>query len=310
MNSASRQDGAPLGVVVVSLIGGKALRNCLSRVAEMQLPCIVMLGAGDDKAELQSDYPEATLIDWSGQPVPVRRKQGVELIDTPIVALIEDSSLPEPGWQDAIMACFTDIDTAAAGGPVCLDSALGSAYLALGCGEYGRFHPRRFPSLAYSEPREAGILPVTRLPGNNLAYRRDHLMAIIRDSQQGLIEGSVNEQLLAAGRTIVMNPAMSVRYAHKDRHGASLNTRFQHGRLFASNRVEDTPAVARLSWALKSAALPFLLTARGVSSMRYAVNPSRWLPVTAWIFMMETGWALGECTGYLFGRGKSLEAWS
>lgn len=311
MNDVHHKAGAELGVVLVSLIGGDALRNCLSRVLKNGVPCVVMLGEHDDDISvLQNSNPSVQFIASDGQPVPVRRQRGVQLLDTRIVALVEDSSLPDAGWEAAVIESFVDEKTAAAGGPVCLADTLSGAYLALGCGEYGRFHPRRFPLLATGSAQQNGLLPVTRVPGNNLAYRRDVLLPLIKNEAQGLIEGAINDRLMEAGWRLVMNPAMTVSYAHADRHGASLKTRFQHGRLFAGNRVEGSSWSVRAIWTIKSAVLPFLLTLRGISSMRYAVKPSRWLVVALWIFLMESAWSLGEATGYLRGRGRSLEAWS
>lgn len=299
-----------LGVVVVSLIGGEALSRCLARIVEMQLPCLVMPAGQEDIAGLRKAYPTVRFADVTGQPVPVRRQLGVQMMETPVVALLEDSSIPGPRWENAVLECFRDAGTAAAGGPVSLSDGLSSPGLALGCGEYGRFHPARFPQLAAGPERAAGVLPVTRLPGNNLAYRREAVLPLLNEDSKGLIEGIVNDRLREAGYAIVMQPAMQVSYAHEDRHGAQLTTRFQHGRLFAGNRVESAPLMERLVWAAKSAVLPLLLTARGLSSMRHAVRKSRWPLVAVWIFLMESAWSLGECTGYLRGRGRSLEAWS
>ncbi len=310
MSATGRQDENALGVVVVSLIGGDALRHCLSRITEMDVPCVVMPGGQDDVADLKRRFPSARFAGISGQPVPVRRLLGVQMMETPIVAIVEDSSVPGTGWESAVLDCFRDAGTAAAGGPVCLAGSLAGPYLALGCGEYGRFHPARYSLLGTGPVRNNGILPVTRLPGNNLAYRRDILLQLVKDDPQGLIEGSVNDRLREMDFSIVIHPAMSVSYAHEDRHGAQLKTRFQHGRLFAGNRVENTPLPERITWALKSAVLPLLLTARGISSMRFAVSKSRWPLVIMWIFLMESAWSMGELTGYLRGRGSSLEAWS
>ncbi|NOY17718.1 MAG: hypothetical protein GXP23_12530 [Gammaproteobacteria bacterium] len=311
MNEENHQDEAVLGIVIVSLIGGDALRNCLLRIMETEAPCVVMLGtAEEDITGLRKAFPSVRFVTSAGEPVPVRRQHGVQMLDTSLVALIEDSSLPETGWEKAVVNSFVDEKTAAAGGPVQLTDTLAGSYLALGCGEYGRFHPRRFTLLATGSVLQDGLLPVIRLPGNNLAYRRDILLPLIKDEAQGLIEGEVNNRLLEKGWMIVMNPAMTVSYAHADMHGARLKTRFQHGRLFAGNRVEGSSWQVRVIWAMKSAVLPFLLTLRGMSSMRYAVKPSRWPVVASWIFMMESAWALGEAIGYLRGVGHSLEAWS
>jgi hypothetical protein len=107
-----------------------------------------------------------------------------------------------------------------------------------------------------------------------------------------------------------MHPAMTVTYTVMDRYGARLKTRFNHGRLFAGNRVAGQNRKARISWLLKSMLLPPVLTLRGWSNMTNAVELIAWPKVMAWIFLMETAWSVGEAVGYLKGVGHSLDTWN
>jgi hypothetical protein len=151
------------------------------------------------------------------------------------------------------------------------------------------------------------LLPVSRLPGNNLAYRREILLQEM--GVFGLIEGQVNEQLISCGFPLYLLPAMKVKYSMMDSNAIRLKTRFQHGRLFAGNRVAGQARKIRIGWFLKALLLPVVLTARGWSSMTRAVEPRAWLRVLVWISILETAWAAGEAFGYLKGTGHSLEAW-
>jgi hypothetical protein len=245
--------------------------------------------------------------------VPMARKRGVELTSGEIVALLEDTTLPTPGWHGAVAAAFAEPGVVAVGGPVVLSPKLDGKFLALGCVEYGRFHPDRFillgDELAEGETSDKGLLPVTRLPGNNLAYRREPLLGVMGENEYGLIEGEINEQLKVRGFKLYMHPAMLATYSMMDVHGVHLKTRFNHGRLFAGNRVAGQGWRTRVSWFLKSLLLPVLLTVRGWSSMTRAVESVAWPKVIAWIILMETAWSIGEAVGYLMGPGRSLDKW-
>jgi hypothetical protein len=299
-----------ISVIVVSLVGGDSLIEMLQSVKAVKGECLVLLSSSkNDIATLQKQFPTVQFVSRDELSVPMARKRGVELASGNVVALLEDTSLPADGWYEAVTEAFSESDVIAVGGPVVLSSKLGGSYLALGCGEYGRFHPDRFSLMAKGEVMNNALLPVARLPGNNLAYRREPLLNVLCDKEHGLIEGEINEQLKANGEKLYMQPAMLVTYSMMDAHGARLKTRFNHGRLFAGNRVAGQGWKTRISWFVKSLLLPAVLSLRGWSSMTHAVDKLAWPKVMLWVFLMETAWAMGEAVGYLRGVGSSLEAW-
>ncbi len=307
-----------LSIVVVSLVGGDALINHLESLTDVPGECLVLVdGTKNNIMNMQKQFPSMHFIERNNMTVPMARKHGVELSTGGIVALLEDTSLPTSGWYDAISAAFSGAEVLAVGGPVVLSPKLGGRFLALGCGEYGRFHPDRYTQLVDglsdeqvdNEAHKNGMLPVTRLSGNNLAYRSDQLLKYLAGSEQGLIEGQINELLKADGYKLYMHPTMSVTYAMMDKHGARLNTRFNHGRLYAGNQIACKGMSRRIICFMKSMILPVVLTVRGWSSMTSAVESVSWPKVMVWIFLMETAWSIGEAVGYLKGAGRSLEAW-
>lgn len=299
-----------ISIIIVSLVGGEALVGVLQSVQVIKGERLVMLDVSKNNITvLQQQFPDVQFVSRDKLSVPMARKRGVEMSNGNVVALLEDTSLPATGWYEAVAAAFAKSDVIAVGGPVNLSSKLGGSYLALGCGEYGRFHPDRFALMAEGEVVNSNLLPVARLPGNNLAYRREPLMDILRDKEHGLIEGEINEQLKTNGKKLYMLPAMLVTYSMMDAHGARLKTRFSHGRLFAGNRIAGQNWNTRISWFIKSMLLPAVLSLRGWSSMVSAVRPMAWPKVMVWIFLMETAWSIGEAVGYLNGIGKSMEAW-
>lgn len=297
-----------IAIVVVVLVGGEALTACLARLAPWHGRCHVVLNAASEVAGWRGRFPNVHFLAGEGQPVPLRRKQGVDAAHGEFVALLEDTTLPDPGWLVAACATFVDERVAAVAGPVRIDPKLRGRYQALACTEYGRYHATQFPRLALNEP-SGGVQAVSRLPGNHLAYRRADLLAVLDGGASGLIEGEVNTALQSQGRLLAYQPGMAACYAAADRHGASLGTRMQHGRIYASQRAAGRGVTERLVLLVKALLLPAVLSARGLSGMLHAVKPAAWPSTALWIVLMESAWAAGEARGYAAGAGRSMEAW-
>ena len=299
------------GIVVVALVGGDALAACLDSVGRWQDRCVVVLGENMEEAAVwQARFPVPRFVEGKGLSVPMRRERGIAAVRGRLVAMLEDTSLPVPGWLEAVGEAFADDRVAAAAGPVRIDPLLGGRYRALACNEYGKFHPGSFPRLALAAAAANGTQPVSRLPGNNIAYRREPLQSILNGSDHGLVEGEVNASLVEHGFTLALQPRMGVVYAAADRYGAQLTTRLRHGRLYAGSRAASLGLPTRLIWSLAAlSVLPAVLCARSLSSMTRAVPPAAWPATAFWICAMECAWALGESIGYLAGAGRSIEAW-
>jgi hypothetical protein len=269
-----------------------------------------MLGENMGRAESwQPRHPAVRFSQGEGLTVPMRRQRGVESTQAELVALLEDTSVPVPGWLEALCDAFTSEKVAAAGGPVRVDPALDPRSQALACTEYGRFHPDRFARLALGPPDARGTQAASRLPGNNLAYRRSTLLPLLAESDHGLLESEVNGILMARGLCLAYQPRMAVVYSAPDPLGIRLGTRLHHGRLYAGQRSAGWSHAARLAWVAGSLLLPAMLCARSLAAMTRAVRPAAWPQTAFWICLMESAWAAGEAIGYLAGGGRSLEAW-
>ncbi len=309
-----------LTVVVIPLLGGDELAACLDSLPlrDGGMECVVVLRddmTAHSTVSWTGRYPSVTFLDGGARPVPLRRQLGVEAARGAVVALIEDTTRPDPGWCDAIRAAFADPSVAAAGGPVRIAAGLPSRFQALGWSEYGTFQAKRFLRLAVDAAERGDKLAagrpigVTRLPGNNIAFRRAALHDLLRPGGIGLVEGEVCDALRARGHRLLCQPAMSVTYAAPDRHGAALATRLRHGRIYGAARVEGRGWMRRFAFAAKAMLLPGVLSARTLSAMGGGVRPAAVPSVALWVGLMESAWALGEAVGALAGAGDSLEAW-
>lgn len=302
---------ARLTVIVIPLIGGESLDAYLDDLAEIlasdsrgdRCPILVVLAAEEARLEARrARHPGVSFLRAHHPAVPLRRRQAVEAARGDLVALLEDTALPSAGWLAAALRAFDDRSVAAAGGPVTVSRALPLRYQALGYSEYGRFLP------GHAAPG-AGAVAADRLPGNNLAYRRDVLLQALLDGDRGLVEGAVNERLLAQGFKLALHPAMAVTYRGADRHGARLATRLQHGRLYAAGRAAGESWPTRLALFAKALLLPLVLPLRALAHGARAIPPASLPGVASWIFLMEGAWALGEAIGTLAGEGRGLESW-
>lgn len=297
-----------LSIVVIPLIGQSALSNCLDRLPLATVQCIVVLrrtmGA---VASWEQRYPSVTFLDAAQAPVPVRRQLGLRVAVGDVVGLIEDTSWPDEGWCAATLSAFADPQTTAAGGPVRIAATLPIRYQALGASEYGAFSTNRLPPTAASNLICDQPTAVSRVPGNNMAFRRLDLTEAMREEDGGVFEGLVCARLLAKGRQIVYHPRMLVTYAVCDRHNASLATRLHHGRIYAAAQIRGVAWPSRLIHLAKTPLLPIVLTARANGSLRGSLRARA--ATLFWLGLMESAWALGEAVGTLTGAGKSINAW-
>jgi hypothetical protein len=270
--------------------------------------CIVVLReAMGTVSSWERRYPSVNFVIAENKPVPVRRQCGLRLATGDVVGLIEDTSWPDDGWCAAVVSAFADPQTAAAGGPVRIAPTLPNRYKALGGSEYGGFAAERHAALTTSSIQDRPAA-TSRVPGNNMAFRRADLIGAIRGEDHGLFESPVCATMLKNGRRVVYHPRMSVTYAVCDRHNASLTTRLHHGRIYAAQARGEAWS-SRLAHLAKVPLLPIVLTVRAMRSLSEFGSLRAKLSVLFWLCLMESAWAVGEAVGVLSGAGKSIDEW-
>jgi hypothetical protein len=299
----------PLSIVVIPLVGQSAVANCLDRLPLATVECIVVLretmGA---VTSWERRYPSVFFLGAANAPVPVRRQIGLRAAAGNVVGLIEDTTWPDEGWCAATLSAFADPRTAAAGGPVKIAATLPSRYQALGASEYAAFATDRLPRATGSSICDQPVT-ASRVPGNNMAFRRLDLIEAMDKHDGGMFEGVTCARLLAKGCQVVYHPRMSVTYAVCDRHNASLATRLHHGRIYAAGLVRYRTWPFRLVHLAKTPLLPIVLTARAIGSLRGSGSLRAKVAALFWLILMESAWAIGEAVGVLAGVGKSVNEW-
>lgn len=273
-----------ISLVVIGLAGGAATENCRAALDRQALP------AGAPVITI----PQTGAV---GDTVPARRLRALHQTGAPLLALIEDTTRPDPGWLAAVLAGFTDSRVGAVWGPVRIAPGLAARFRALGRMEYGRFD------------RSAAL----ELPGNCLTFRRDALIAALPPepdaTRAGITEHQVAARMQAQGWTILFLPDAGVSYAAGDPYGARLSTRFGHGRLYAATSPARHSPAGRAMGAAKALLVPAVLTLRAFRHAAAVAPPRLLLAEAPWIAAMALAWGLGELTGHLFGIGQSERSW-
>ncbi len=297
-------------VVVIALNGGTNLVECLDALLAQGAPCLVMLGTRmAPAATWQRRFPSIRFVEAAAS-VPVRRMQGIQAAGTELIALLEDSSIPGPHWFRAVCAAFESDKVAAVGGPVTIGNNIGPRQQALGCCEFGRYHPSFVRALQCVHGDDgARSFAVDRLPGNNIAYRGSAIQ-VVTDSHAALVETVLNAKLRGAGYDLVLHPAMTVDYRPHGIGGARWIDRYRHGRLYGGNRAAGQGFAYRGLSLIKALLLPLVLSGRSLRSMSRAIPFRAWWKVGPLVCWMETAWAVGEAAGTIAGVGRGVEDWN
>ena len=168
-----------LSVVLVPLVGGRALQEVADRLlGEGGLPAnaeLVVVGPEApslaDRRIQHEPAPEDTTV-------PGRRAHGIARTKGDVVALVEDTVLPAPGWARATLDLHgAHPEAAAIGGTLSITPDLPARSTALLLLENGRY-------LA-NGPVSA---TAASLPGSNLSFKRDALAGGDRHDASSLRE--------------------------------------------------------------------------------------------------------------------------
>ena len=291
-----------LSIVVIELVGGAALKDCIDAVMGAEAEYIVVTRSA--QPALERAFPNLTVMVCDA-PLPQRRRRGFLQAKGEFVVMLEDSTrISAEHVQAGVDAAFRRPEVAAASGPVVVDAALKPRFQALGCTEYGRYHRQQvFAGDA------ASSVAVERLPGNLFCYRKQAVEELVQSATDGLIEANINDALIQAGGVLLMEIGLTNRYAVDDEWSARLRTRFHHGHLYSGQLAQSLSLPARAIQLIKALLLPLVLSLRAMGFMHRMEEINKPLQVVMWIFLLETFWSLGEVAGVLLGAPKSMGHW-
>lgn len=251
---------------------------------------------GDVRSRLRERSKRVRIVAIEGKlSIPRMRYLGVCQAKGDLIAILEDHAEVDHEWASTILETHQDPDLGAVGGRV-ENGKSGWVNSAVFFCEY----------TTYMGPVIEG--PTDDLPGNNIAYKREHLLNHAELLDDGKWESWINDRLVSEGVPIVSTNRLVVKHIKSFRLGYFLTQRFHFARSYAGMRRGDQSTAKRLIYGFGSIALPPLLTLR---VMRQALKKRRdlarfvaCLPLIALFFSVG---AAGEMLGYLVGPGRSLD---
>ncbi len=288
-----------LSVIIASVNGLDVLEATLDALDALperdQTEVIVVETLGKStRKRLESRSKPVIVVESNREPIPKLRYQGILHASGRLVAILEDHAQVQPDWATALIDAHR-APWAAVGGPV-ENGKQGLVNWAVYFCEYA----------AYMGPITEG--ETIDLPGNNIAYKRPHLLRHAAMLEEGKWESWINDRLRADGLPIAATNAMVVRHIKEFQLVHFLAQRFHFARSYAGMRRPDQSWPKRLVYSLGSLALPALLSLRVTRTViAKKRHLARFLLVSPLVGLFMTVGSVGEMVGYLFGSGQSLD---
>ena len=288
-----------LSVVIASVNGWEMLGPTLRALdaqperARMQVIVVEAVGGATRQAALEH-RPRVEVIPVDRKTtIPALRHVGVIRATGELVAILEDHGEVEPGWAAAMVKAHEG-PWGAVGGVV----ENGRAGLVNWAAFFCEYAPYMGPVV---EGESAD------LPGNNIAYKRPHLLRHAGELEQGRWESWINDKLRLDGVPIASTNRAVVRHIKPFRLGHFLVQRFHFARSYAGMRRVDQAWPKRLVYGLGSLALPGLLLLRVTrTALAKRRDLGRFAMSVPLIALFYSVGAAGEMIGYLLGPGDSL----
>ncbi len=291
---------APVMSVVIASVNGWTMLEPTLRALDAQaerdrLEVIVVEAVGGaTRRALLAHRPAVVVVPVDAKrTIPALRHLGVTRAAGDLVAILEDHGAVDPCWAAALIESHRG-PWGAVGGTV----ENGRPGLVDRAAFFCEYAPYMGPVL---EGESAD------LPGNNIAYKRPHLLRHAHLLAEGRWESWINDRIRADGVPIASTNHAPVRHIKPFRLGHFLTQRFHFARSYAGMRRPDQSPARRLIYGLGSVALPALLTLRATRTVlakrRDRARFAACLPLIALFFTVG---AAGEMIGYLVGPGDSL----
>ncbi|GAC1465710.1 MAG: hypothetical protein NVSMB9_05590 [Isosphaeraceae bacterium] len=288
-----------LSVVIASVNGQEMLEPTLDSLDSlperdrMEVIVVETLG-GATRAHLRARRSPVLLIESPRQSIPRLRYQGVLRAKGRLVAILEDHVRVEHGWAASLIDGLRG-PWGAVGGPV-ENGKTGLVNWAVYFCEYTSY----MAPVVEGETRD--------LPGNNIAFKRSHLLRHAHLLADGKWESWINDRLQLDGIPIAGRNSMIVRHLKPFRFRPFLVQRYHFARSYAGMRRSEQSWPKRLVYGSGSLLLPLLLGVRVVRTvLRKKRNRGQLLLCSPLLFLFLTVGACGEMIGYLLGPGASLE---
>jgi len=291
-----------LSVIIATPDGFETIRQLLRYLAHQTIrEQIELVFVTPSQSGLVVDR-EAMQPFWGYQVVEIgpfhsvnrARSKGIRQARATVVALTEDHCFPMPNWAQALLEAHQ--------GPwVGVGPVIGLANqqtLQVWASFFIQYAP-------WMKPFAGGS--VNDIPGHNSSYKKDILLQY-GDKLEAMMdfEYVMHQDLQRRGYQLYTEPRAEVYHLFMTEFWAAQRETFLIGRLLAATRAKHLPAWKRLAYLVTTPLLPALRTWRILKEIWGFGWQKELLPgVLPWLFLELSISALGELTGYLFGKGDS-----
>ena len=166
---ADAADLPRISIVVCTYNGARTIRDTMEGILRLDYPdfetIVVNDGSTDTTPEIAKNYP-VRLISTENRGLAAARNTGLEAASGEIVAYIDDDAWPDPDWLRFLAHTFRATDHAGIGGPNLPPPGDGEIAECVGHAPGGPVHVLLSDTVA------------EHIPGCNMAFRRDRLLAI------------------------------------------------------------------------------------------------------------------------------------
>lgn len=238
----------PISVVVCTHNGSRTLRDCMDGLMELDYPnfevIVVNDGSTDNTAEIVSEY-NFKLISTENRGLGSARNTGMYAARGEIVAYTDDDARPDPHWLQYLAQTFLKGTLAGVGGPNIAPAGDGWIADCVANSPGGPVHVLVSDQVA------------EHIPGCNMAFRRDALLAIGGCDPIYRVAGDDVDlcwRIQQNGGVLGFSPAAMV--WHHRRNSARMYWRQQHGygkaeALLEGKWPEKYNSAGHLTWAGK-----------------------------------------------------------
>ena len=276
----------------------RTLEALLAECRRLSAEVIAVVSSADPTAEILRALPadpQLRVLELTGpRSVPQLRAEGIRASRGRLVAITEDHCLFSSGWAAGMVEAHRTRNAAAIGGPV-ENGRSGDAL------DWAIYFSRYLGSMP---PLRRG--PAATLPGNNACYKREVLDAHRSLFAAGFWEYDFNNELVARGYTLWLEPGLVVTHNKPYRFAPYLALRYRHARCFGGMLNARLGKAALLRRILVSPLIPALLALRAWRAILEKKRRQReFLLSFPALLLCYLVWFWGELVGLTFGPGEA-----
>ena len=249
------------------------------------------------QSHLRALFPSVILLSaHSSTPITALRSLGIRRACGTVIVITEDHCVPSSDWVSIVEKQMMHPDCRIVGGPVENGSTTRLRDWAAFLTEYADFVP--------SSARDVNI---PRVPGNNVAYRRELCDELCSILERGLWESFYYQRLVKCGIHIAFDRKMLIHHFRGFDFWYFVEQRYHFCRSFAAMRCDSFTVLDRIKYGAGSLVLPPVLVFRGfMTLMRKRRLIGRYIFCLPLIGIYMSVGAIGEMMGYFLGGGNSL----